>query len=72
MKTNTIVNDGNMIFDKPTFAFEYGLRHAKHVFGHMRTAKVPISPRKSDQGLRCPQTESLDIKEYFNGERMSG
>ena len=27
---------------------------------------------QSDQGFRCPQTESLDTTEYFNGEKMPG
>ena len=27
---------------------------------------------QSDQGFRCPQTESLETKECFNGEQMPG
>ena len=37
----------------------------KCVFGHMRTVQ-------SDQGLRGPQTESLDIIKCFNGEWRPG
>ena len=36
------------------------------------TAKAQISctSMQSDQGLHCPQTESLDTIEFFTGEQM--
>ena len=48
----------------------YAPRHSKPVFEHMRTAKAQIRLRiaQSDQGLRCPQTDSLDSIECINGE----
>ena len=44
----------------------------KRVFGHMlkQRPKSDCASAQSDQDLRCPQTESLDTIECFNGEQM--
>ena len=44
----------------------------KRVFGHMRQLRPrsDCASAQSDQGLRCPQTESLDTTECFNREQM--
>ena len=46
----------------------------KCVLGHMQTGrpKSGCVDTKSDQGLHCLLTESLDITEYMNGEKRSG
>ena len=42
-------------------------RHAKRVFGHMRTPSA-----QSVQGGHCQQRKPFDITEYFNEEQMAG
>ena len=37
-----------------------------------RRPRSDCAHAQSDQGLSCPQTESLDIVECFNGKEMSG
>ena len=52
--------------------YNMGCTMQKRVFRHMLTAILDqVQPvQLCIQGLHCPQTESLDIKEYFNGEKM--
>ena len=44
---------------------------SKGVCGQQRPRSACASAQ-SDQGLYCPQTESLDTIERFNGEQMPG
>ena len=37
-----------------------------------RRPRTDCASAQSDQGLRCPLKESLDIKECINGEQMPG
>ena len=37
-----------------------------------RRPRSACASAQSDQGLCCPQTESLDTIECFNGEKMPG
>ena len=41
------------------------------ICGH-RKPRSDWASRQSDKGLHCPQTESLDTIEYFNGQQMLG
>ena len=51
----------------------YGPRHVNIDSGRcgQRRARSACASAQSDQGLRCPLTESLDTIERINGEQMS-
>ena len=53
---------------------KYGPRNAKTSSGicGQRRPRSACASAQSDQGLRCPQTESLNTIECFNGEQMPG
>ena len=64
-----------LLIDYCAKTMSYGPGHAKNVFSGIcgqRRPRSACASAQSDQGHRCPQTESLDTIECINGEQMPG